>query len=417
MLAWLSVVGLSLAWNIDQAAQTRSDLALKTARVLFEQLVLTRHWNASHGGVYTPVTRATQPNPYLDDELRDIRVSDSLTLTKVNPAYMTRQLAEMAAEGSGVQFHITSLDPIRPANAALPWEVDALRGFERGEPEFKQELSSSQGMVFRYMAPLLTKEACLECHGEQGYEIGDIRGGISVTLPPLAPLPLAGLIGSHLMVAAAGLAAILALSWLLKRAYDELRRQAVMDALTSIPNRRFFIEQLMLELRRGAREQLPLSLIICDIDYFKQYNDYYGHPGGDRCLRAVADVLSAGLRRGGDFCARYGGEEFVVVLPNTRLDGACEVAEQLRSSIEHLRIQHATAPAGVVTISAGVATALGPQEHERLIRNADEALYRAKTAGRNRVEAYQVTEAATRQRSARQAPRLDGPAIPAGTAG
>jgi diguanylate cyclase (GGDEF)-like protein len=218
--------------------------------------------------------------------------------------------------------------------------------------------------------------------------VGDVRGGVSVTLPRIGQVPLVGLLATHALVAIAGLLLILIFGWLLGRAYDDLRRQAVMDALTSIPNRRYFIEQLMHELRRGERDKSLLSVIICDIDHFKGYNDKYGHLAGDHCLRTVADVLNRSLRRSSDFCARYGGEEFVVVLPNTELAGAVRVAEHLRASIADLGLSNAAAPEGVITISAGVATSeRGASDHEELIHRADEALYRAKALGRNRVEA------------------------------
>jgi len=384
---WLGIVAVSLTWNIHQAVQSRDALAHETARAFFKQLLLTRHWNALHGGVYVPVTRHTRPNHYLDVAQRDIHVSPDLVLTKVNPAYMTRQLSELANEGSGVQFHITSLKPIRPGNAPAPWEAEALTQFEAGASEYSQRLGRGKDAIYRYMAPLITEEACLKCHADQDYEVGDVRGGVSVTLPRIGQVPLTGLLATHALVAIAGLALLLIFGWLLSRAYDDLRRQAVMDALTSIPNRRYFIEQLMHELRRGERKRSLLSVIICDIDHFKGYNDKYGHLAGDHCLRTVADVLNRGLRRSGDFCARYGGEEFVVVLPNTELDGAVRVAEHLRASIADLGLSNAAAPEGVITISAGVATnKRGASDHEELIHRADEALYRAKALGRNRVE-------------------------------
>ncbi len=386
MLIWLLLVGLSLLWNLQRVEQSREGLALETARSFFELLVISRRWNARHGGVYVPVTRDTRPNVYLDLDRRDIRVDDGLTLTMINPAFMTRQLGELATEGSGVQFHITSLDPLRPTNTALPWEAAALRAFETGAREVGHLVKTPNGLGYRYMAPLITEKPCLKCHGDQGYELGSVRGGISVTLPTVGMVPTMALVGSHGAIALVGIGVILVLGLALKRAYARLRQQAVIDALTAIPNRRFFIEQLVHELRRGRREKVPLSLIICDIDYFKRYNDRFGHQGGDRCLFAVAQVLRESLRRGGDFCARYGGEEFVVVLPNTRIAGAAAVAEAIRESVSGLGIQHPDAPRGVVTTSVGVACDCGDLGHEGLIRAADEALYRAKALGRDRVE-------------------------------
>lgn len=388
---WLLIVAASLAWNIHQATQSRDSLAHETAKAFYKQLLLTRRWNAVHGGVYVPVTEHTPPNPYLDDKHRDIRVSDERQLTKVNPAYMTRQLSEMAMERDGVQFHITSLKPIRPANTPDAWEAEALARFETGALEQGEIVTDGERAIYRYMGALITEPACMQCHAAQGYQVGDVRGGVSVTLPTLAPLPIPGLIGSHLVVAVSGLLLIVGLGWLLTRAYDELRRQAVMDALTSIPNRRYFVEQLIRELHRSVRERMPLALIILDIDYFKRYNDHYGHVAGDQCLRQIAAVLKESLRRATDFCARYGGEEFVIVLPSTSLEGALGLAEQLCGALAELELEHRASPFGKVTISAGVArNAEGGLDHETLIQRADQALYRAKEQGRNRVESEPV---------------------------
>ncbi len=389
LAVWSALVLGSLGWNLFQAQNARTDLALKTARSFFEQVVLTRRWNARHGGVYVRVTEDTQPNPYLQVAERDIRISDDVMLTAVNPAYMTRQLAEIANQTNGVQFHITSLEPIRPENRPESWERLALQRFEQGEAEVGEFIVSGDQEAYRYMAPLVTEKPCLECHAEQGYKLGDVRGGISVILPDVAASPWLSLSLSHLIIGLAGGGLILLSTRLLHEAHERLRQQAVFDTLTSIPNRRYFIENLVEEFRRGRRQRSPLSLIICDIDNFKSYNDTFGHPAGDRCLRAVAQALQDGLKRGGDFCARYGGEEFVVVLPDTPLANAVMVAEDMREAIAGLGMRHPGANEGIVTISMGVATD-DPRnpDHEALIRLADEALYRSKQLGRNRVEAH-----------------------------
>jgi diguanylate cyclase (GGDEF)-like protein len=395
---WVSLILASLSWNLYQAYSAREDLALRTARSFFEQVVLTRRWNARHGGVYVPVTEQTQPNPYLEIERRDIRVSDSLTLTAVNPAFMTRQLADIADETNGVHFHITSLHPIRPENRPEPWERSALTQFEQGKHEVGQFFQVGDRVLYRYMAPLMTEKACLQCHEEQGYRLGDVRGGISITLPNVANLPTASLVLSHVAIGFIGGWLILFSTHRLERAHRRLKQQAVLDTLTSIPNRRYFIEHLVDEFRRSRRQRLPLSLILCDIDSFKSYNDTFGHQAGDYCLQTVAHTLRDALKRGGDFCARYGGEEFVLVLPNTPLAEAVKMAEGMRERIAGLGMRHPGANRGVVTVSMGVAADdPGNPDHEILIKQADEALYRAKELGRNRVEAHPVSSCSSRR--------------------
>ncbi len=173
----------------------------------------------------------------------------------------------------------------------------------------------------------------------------------------------------------------------LKAANTKLERLATLDSLTGIPNRRKFDTHLSLEWRRMAREQLPLSLILCDVDYFKRYNDTYGHLAGDFCLQQVAHAISRTIRRPGDLVARYGGEEFAIILPNTHIAGALKVSEAIRNEVQNLRIAHAqSAVHQYVTISEGVVS-LVPQnklDPTILINVADKALYEAKKQGRNR---------------------------------
>lgn len=156
---------------------------MATARAFFNEIETTRQWNAEHGGVYVPVTERTQPNPHLDVSHRDVVTTDGKSLTLINPAFMTRQISRIAADKGGVRFHITSLDPIRPANRPDPWEKAALTDFEAGVDERLELVERSDGKTFRYMKPLMTGRACLKCHAKQGYELGQIRGGISVSLP------------------------------------------------------------------------------------------------------------------------------------------------------------------------------------------------------------------------------------------
>ena len=175
----------------------------------------------------------------------------------------------------------------------------------------------------------------------------------------------------------------------LKQQADRLESLSLLDALTDIPNRRRYDETLASEWARAKRDETPLSLIMIDIDHFKEYNDFYGHGAGDVCLQRVATELVEGVVRPGDLVARYGGEEFVVILPDTDKDAAGQIAERLRERIEKLNLAHAySGTKSVITISAGVATQteLGECLSSRMLHDsADKALYMAKAGGRNRV--------------------------------
>jgi diguanylate cyclase (GGDEF)-like protein len=173
----------------------------------------------------------------------------------------------------------------------------------------------------------------------------------------------------------------------LASANRELEKLSRQDGLTGIANRRYFDSYLVTEVRRGARERQPLSLILSDVDHFKAFNDCYGHQAGDDCLRRVAAALTSAGRRPADLAARYGGEEFAIVLPGTVLDGAVDVAQAVSRVIEGLAIPHErSAVDRKVTLSQGIVS-LTPEKEtssEDLIQRADQALYLAKQQGRNR---------------------------------
>jgi diguanylate cyclase (GGDEF)-like protein len=174
---------------------------------------------------------------------------------------------------------------------------------------------------------------------------------------------------------------------LLEDANAQLKRLSFLDALTSIPNRRAFEERFQLEWRRAQRHTSPIAILMIDIDHFKEYNDHYGHQRGDECLTQLAQRLRNSVSRPGDFVARYGGEEFALVLPDTGPTGATAVAENLRRRVVGLRIPHAASPVrDVVTISVGVASVVPDPGSPVPVTAADNALYRAKQLGRNRVE-------------------------------
>ncbi|MBD2175405.1 PleD family two-component system response regulator [Pseudanabaena sp. FACHB-1998] len=173
---------------------------------------------------------------------------------------------------------------------------------------------------------------------------------------------------------------------LLQEANEKLGRLVNLDGLTQLANRRCFDEYLAQEWQRLSREQMPLSLIMCDIDFFKNYNDTYGHIAGDDCLRKVSMIIKQSVRRPADLAARYGGEEFVLVLPNTDIEGAMSIADLIRDKLCELALPHEdSAVSDCVTLSMGL-TSLIPKTDSQpavLLTAADYALYRAKELGRN----------------------------------
>ncbi len=180
---WTLILLLSLYWNYRHDKEEIIEFAKIQARTLYEKDILYRQWNANHGGVYVPVTDETPPNPYLEVPEREITISSGKVLTLINPSYMTRQVIKLGQERYGVFGHITSLNPINPNNAPDPWEVEALKAFEDGVEEVSSSETIGGILHLRLMRPLITEKDCLNCHAKQGYKLGDIRGGISMSVP------------------------------------------------------------------------------------------------------------------------------------------------------------------------------------------------------------------------------------------
>ncbi len=183
-ICWTILLGGLTVWDIKELKERNTNNLTSQARSFYKLIVTTRLWNASHGGVYGPVTEATQPNPYLDVPERDIFTDNGQKLTLINPAYMTRQLSDLSQQNNGVVFNLTSNKPIRPGNAPAKWEADMLAEFDQVNTEKYYWFTDRQtgAHSFRYMSALWTRKACLKCHAFQGYKEGDLRGGISVSL-------------------------------------------------------------------------------------------------------------------------------------------------------------------------------------------------------------------------------------------
>lgn len=177
----------------------------------------------------------------------------------------------------------------------------------------------------------------------------------------------------------------------LNHANEQLEIIARIDGTTGIYNRRYFNEALETEWRRAMRTQGPISLMMCDVDYFKNYNDTYGHVAGDKCLKIIATTLDNAINRASDLVARYGGEEFAIILPGLDSTKAMELANRLIGEIRGKCLPYTSSPVGdVVTLSIGVATmqAEEPENHVAILSAADKALYKAKMQGRNRAQQY-----------------------------
>lgn len=184
ILVWTSILLIFAEINYLKTKHYAEESARIEARSLFQKDVIYRRWNSMHGGVYVPISEWSPPNKYLaDNPDRDVTTTNGKKLTLINPAYMTRQVHELGKDQYGVFGHITSLKLIRPENVADHWETEALYAFEDEQTEFSSVEKIEEKEYMRLMRPLNVEEACLKCHADQGYKVGDIRGGISIAVP------------------------------------------------------------------------------------------------------------------------------------------------------------------------------------------------------------------------------------------
>ncbi|WP_158304241.1 ATP-binding protein [Solidesulfovibrio magneticus] len=181
--AWLMLMFWLYSSDKANAIDSIHSQALVEAEIAYNKDITYRRWAAQMGGVYAEISQNLQPNPYLDVPDRDVTTNSGKKLTLINPAFMTRMVHDVMDLEFGLKGHITSLTPIRPENSPSPWETEALKRFREGVKEYYEFAQEDGKPILRYMRPMTTEKACLKCHAKQGYKVGDIRGGISVTVP------------------------------------------------------------------------------------------------------------------------------------------------------------------------------------------------------------------------------------------
>lgn len=375
------VLAVSLFWNLDQQEKMIYETAKVMARTTFEKDVLYRRWNSSYGGVYVPVTEKSQPNPYLNGRPeQNINSTEGKQYTLINPAYMTRQVFELQQDSMGILGHITSLNPIRPANAADEWETQALNAFETGTAEVSSVERMNGQEYLRLMRPLIVEERCLACHAQQGYVVGQVRGGISESVPigmlrEAHAMQRSGLIIGHGVVWLVGWVSIIIATLLLQRSFkgtqkaeEKVLQMSQHDALTGLFNRAYFEEFLQVV---GENRDQPFVVVSVDVDGLKRVNDTQGHAAGDELLKGAADVLRTSFRTG-DVVARTGGDEFVVLLPNQDESAIPIVLQRVEKALMDWNQSH---PGINLRFSIGAAAALPPRRLEEVLKLADQRMY------------------------------------------
>ncbi len=287
-----------------------------------------------------------------------------------------------------------------PINQPDEWEKAALESFQQGAKEATTVVDIDGKPHLRMMNPFLMEKGCLKCHADTGVKLGEVRGGISVSVP-MAPIYAASraqarnikLFHGAAWLLGSGLIGLVA--WRSQRESAERARAehaeelASHDGLTGLYNHREFYSLLEDEIARTQRYKRPVSLLMLDIDHFKRVNDTHGHQGGDAILKGLSDLLVKQARAIDRVC-RYGGEEIVVILPETDATAAANIAERLRAAVEREPFDIGDGRIVNITVSIGVASFLTDADSaQALVTAADTAMYAAKQGGRNRVTRYE----------------------------
>ena len=367
------------------------------AKSLFKQVILIRRWVTGYGGVYVEVRPGVNPNPFLTSlpglKVNIVDKESSKQYTLRNPGLVTREMSQLSSEAEGYSFHVSSLKPVNvQTNSPDPFERDALLKFEQGSTEVYGVEQRQSGPVYRYMGPLSFESSCNKCHSHQGYAVGDIRGGISISVPMhevLAKMRINRILTAVFALSILGLL-FGALAFVntrfmkaLREAQKKLVDMATVDSLTGLLNRPAGLERVEEELSRHRRSGSPMACLLMDIDRFKKINDSCGHQAGDAVLEEFGAILRKHTRKH-DIVCRYGGEEFLLLLADTSLPAALAAAEKIRTVTSSMTVSFGGKMINFTT-SIGFDLLKPDDTVASIIARADAALYQAKEGGRNKV--------------------------------
>ena len=409
IISMIIFISYQISLSKKEYFQLSKKLLKQEALAHYKNMTHTRSWNSNYEGVYVKAKKGEKPNPYLQDN--HTFTKDNELLIKINPAWMTRQISEISNKTGDYYYSISSLNPINPNNSTDDFEKEALHFFKKNSDEkYYTKLEKDN---FNFMGALETTQSCLKCH--PNYKLGEIRGGLRVSIPTInfnknivlletkttMFLTITYIIGFSIL--------FLVIYFIntifnrqetietlntdleikikkrtkeLEESVKKLNELASIDFLTKVANRRYFFnisEELFLIAKK---DNIDLSLITIDIDFFKQINDNYGHVVGDEVLKLVANKISKNIRAD-DIFARIGGEEFVILLNKTNKENAFLIAEEIRIIIEKTIYVHENININV-TISSGISQMENKDENiNNIMIRADEALYKCKENGRN----------------------------------
>lgn len=391
-VVWTAILFGLYLWASSAERDHLSRLAALRAESVANHTQAVRGWIGGHGGVYVEMN-AGEELSYLSENVPESEVitPSGRKLALLSSSAVLGKISKEFNRSSGDHVRLTSKQPMNPHNVPDEWEEKALEALEGGAKKIEAFVNNGKESMFRLMYPMELQPRCLRCHDYLVNAPTKIVGGLSVTVDKapydrqydkiLHQLSL-GYFGIWLV----GMAGLGTFGVLGSRLLRRIEYASTHDGLTGLKNRHEIERQLTLECERAERYRRQFSVMLLDVDHFKQVNDTYGHQVGDEALRIVAEAVRKTIRKT-DVAGRYGGEEFLVLATETSPEGAVNLAERLNAAIKAAPIPLPGNDTLSLTASIGVSS-WSPQRNSpgSLIHSADEALYRAKKSGRDRID-------------------------------
>ncbi len=385
----------SYYWNIDNIHNEKLNLALAEAKANWNKDASFRKWATRHGGMYVEPDERTPPNPALAHlPHRDVVTTDGTKLTLMNPAYMMRQMTHEFEKDYGIKGKITGKLQLNPINKPDDWQLKALNLFESGvSDEIYEQQTIDNKPYLRYMKAMYMTEGCVKCHGILGFKDGDLRGGVSVSIP-LSPYFSAAketgksILTTHIILWLVGFIAILFITKVIRKMMLHMMHDAMHDPLTLLPNISLFKNRVQQAFDKYKRNPIHrFAVCFLDLDRFKNLNDSHGHRVGDKLLIELSHRLND-LVRPGDTVARMGGDEFTLLLDNVAgLDSVITITERILNSFkEPFNIDD-----DKIYTNASIGICMSSPEYkdiDDMIRDADIAMYRAKSSGKGQIDIF-----------------------------
>lgn len=391
-VVWTGILFSLYLWAASAERDHLSKVAALRAESVANHTQALRGWIGGHGGVYVEMN-AGEEQSYLPGNIpeSEIATPSGRKLSLLSSSAVLAKISKEFKRGSGDHVRLISKQPMNPDNMPDEWEEKALEALEGGAKKVEGFVDDGMGSMFRLMYPMELQPRCLRCHDYLVDTLTKLVGGLSVTVDKVPydrqyDKILHQLSLGYFGIWVVGIASLGVFGVFGSRLLRRIEYASTHDGLTGLKNRHEIERQLTVECARAERYHRQLSVMMLDIDHFKEVNDTYGHQAGDEALRVVAETVRKMIRKP-DIAGRYGGEEFLILVTETSTEGASNLAQRLNAAIKATPIALPDNKTLSLTVSIGVAS-WSPERKlpSALINSADEALYRAKESGRDRVD-------------------------------